>query len=147
MQKFDRIFNGDDVFRARRVNAVDHGREGRGLAGAGDAGDQHQAARHVANLFHNFGQIKFVERANFGRNDAQHQANVAALLKHVYTEASQAGDAVGHIDFRALFEFLFLAGRHHAESHGQHVFGADARLIGQRHQFAIDPQMRIVSDL
>ena len=78
-----------------------------------------------------FGRKKFVEGANLGRNDAEHQADVAALLEYVHTEATEAGDAVGHIDFRGLFEFLFLARRHHAKSHVQHVFGRDAGLIGQ----------------
>ena len=29
VQKFDRIFNRDDVFRARRVHPIDHRRQGR----------------------------------------------------------------------------------------------------------------------
>ena len=130
-----------------RVDAIDHRRQRRGLTGTGDAGDQHQPARHVANLLHHFGQEQFVERANLGGNDAKHQSDVAALLEDVHTEAAQPGDAVGHIDFRGLFEFLFLPRRHHAEGHVQHVFRGDARLVGQRQQFAVDAQVRIVAHL
>ena len=147
MQKFDRVFNRNNVFGAGGVNAVHHRRQRCRLTGAGDAGHQHQSARHVANLLDNLGQIEFVERANFGGNHAQHQSHVAALLKNVHTEAAQSGDAVGHINFRALFEFLFLPGRHHAEGHGEHVLGADAGLVGERSQFAIDAEMRIIADL
>ena len=147
MQEFDRVFDGDDVFRARRVDAVNHGRQRRRLTGAGDACDQHQSARHVADLLDDLRQVQFVECADLGRNDAEHQSHVAALLEDVHTEAAQSGDAVGHIDFRGLFEFLLLPGRHHAERHVQHVFGADARLVGQRHQFAVNAQVWIVSHL
>ena len=147
MQKFDGVFDGDDVLGAGGVDAVHHGGQRGRLTGAGDAGDQNQAARHFANLFHDLRQIEFVEGANLGGNDAQHQSHVAALLEDVHTEAAQSGDAVGHVDFRGLFEFLFLARRHHAERHGQHILGADARLVGQRSQVAIDAQMGIVAYL
>ena len=147
MQKFDRVFDRDDVFRARRVHAIHHRRQRRRLTGTRNARHQHQPAWHVANLFHHFRQKQFVERANLRRNDAQHQSHIAALLENVHTEASQAGHAVRHIDFRGLFEFLFLPRRHHAERHVQHVFRADARLVGQRHQFAVNAQVRIVSHL
>jgi len=36
--------------------------------------------------------------------------------------------------------------RHHAERHRQHVLGADARLVGQRDQVAINAQVRIIAD-
>src|SRR5206468_9894771 len=93
MQKFDRVFDGDDVLGAGGVDTVDHGRQRRGLTGAGDSSNQHQAARHVADLLHHLGQEQFIERANLGRDDAEHQSDVAALLKDVDTKASQAGDA------------------------------------------------------
>ena len=147
MQEFDWVLNGDDVFRPARVHAVYHGRQCRRLTGTCDTGYQHKAARHVADLLHHFRQEQFVERANLGGDDAEHQSHIAALLENVDAEAAQSGDAVGHIDFRGLFEFLFLACRHHAERHGQHVFGAHARLVGQRLQFAVNPQVRIVSYL
>ena len=72
VQEFDRVFDGDDVFGAGGIDAVDHRGQRRGLAGTGDAGDQHQAARLVADLLHDLRQIEFVERANLGGNDAQH---------------------------------------------------------------------------
>ena len=147
MQKFDRIFNRDNVLRARRVHAVDHRRQCRRFSGTRNPRHQDQPARHVANLLDHLGQKQFVQCANLGGNDSEHQPHVAALLENVHTEASQSGDAVRHIDFRGLFEFLLLPRRHHAERHVQHVLGADARLIGQRHQFAVNAQVRIVSHL
>ena len=92
-------------------------------------------------------QVQLVGGAYLRGDDAEDHAHVAALLKDVDTEASQARDAVCHIDFRSLFEFLFLARRHHAERHVQHVFGGDARLLRQRDQVAINAQVGIVSYL
>ena len=147
MQKFDRIFNRNNVFRARRVHPIHHRRQRRRFAGPRNPRHQHQPAWHVADLLHDFRQEQFVKRSNFRWNDAQHQSHVAALLENVHTEASQAGHAVRHIDFRSLFELLFLPRRHHTERHVQHVLGADARLFGQRHQLTVNPQMRIVPHL
>src|SRR5947208_3144340 len=65
-------------------------------------------------------------------------SHIAALLKDVYTEATETGDAVRHIEFRGFFEFLLLPGGHHAEGHGEHVLGAHAGLIGQREQLSVN---------
>src|SRR5205085_9328611 len=104
-------------------------------------------ARFVADFFDDLRQIQLVEHANLSGNHAQYQSNVAALLEDVYTEASEAGNAVSHIKFGGLFEFLFLPVRHHAEGHVQHVFGRDARLVGERQQVAVEAHVREVADL
>src|SRR5437764_1245311 len=146
MQKFDRIFDGDDVFGTLRIYAIDHrGQCGR-LTRTGYARNQDEPARFVADFFDDLRQIQLVEHANLSGNHAQYQSNVAALLEDVYTEASEAGNAVSHIKFGGLFEFLFLPVRHHAEGHVQHVFGRDTRLFGKRNQFAIDTDVRKVSN-
>ena len=115
---------------AAGVDTVDHGRQGGRFAGTGHARDQYQAARHFADLFDDFGKIEFIQCANFGGNDAKHKTHIAALLENVHTETSQACDAVCHVDFSGFFELLLLAGRHHAERHGEHIFRAHARLVG-----------------
>ena len=147
MQKFNRILNRNNMFRPRRVHPINHRRQRSRFTRPGHPRDQHQPARHLANLLNHLGQIKLIQRPNLSRNDAQHQPHIPPLLKHVHTKPPQASNAVRHVDFRDFFEFLFLARRHHAERHGQHVFGSDTRLIGQRHQFAVNSQVRIVSDL
>ena len=47
VQVFDRVLDGDDVRGAVGVDVVDHRRERRGLAAAGRAGDEHEAALFV----------------------------------------------------------------------------------------------------
>src|SRR5262249_35838966 len=147
VEKFDRIFNRDDVVRAAGVDAIEHGGQSGRFTGTGDSCDQNQSALFVANMFDHFGQIELFQRPDLGGDHAQHQSDVAALLENVHTEAAQTGDAVGHIQLGSLFELLLLPVGHHAEGHVQHVFGGDAGLIRQRHQFAIHAHVRIVADL
>jgi hypothetical protein len=147
MQELDGVFDGDQMVGPGGVDAVDHRGEGGGLAGTCCAGDQHQTALLFANLGDHCGKIQFVGGANFGGDDAQNHADVAALLENVDAEAAQAGHAIGHVQLGRFFELLLLAVGHHAERHGQHFFGGDARDVGERRQQAIDAQVRVVADL
>jgi hypothetical protein len=147
MQEFDWVFNGDDVLGTRGVDAVDHRRERRRFARAGHPRDEHHAARFLADAFGDGRQEQLLERPDLGGNHAQNDADISSLLEDVHTEAAQTGGAVSQVDLRAFLELLLLAGGHHAECHVEHLFGSDARLIGQRHQFAIHAQMRIIAYL
>src|SRR5580692_815272 len=146
VQIFDRVFDGDDVLGAQRVNAVDHRGERRRFSGTGGAGGENQAALLFAKLRKNAREFKFFDGANFGGNDAQDHADVAALLEYVHTKASEAGDAVSHIEFGGFLEFLLLPVGHHAEGHGQHFFRRDAWHVVERVQDAIDAKVRVVAD-
>jgi len=77
-------------------------------------------------------KIEFLDGANFGRDDAENHADVAALLENVDAEAAQAGDAVGHVKLGGFLKLLFLAVRHHAERHGEHFFWCDAGNFADR---------------
>ena len=48
VEELDRVLDGHDVLVALLVDQVDHRRERRRLAGAGRAGDEHEAARLLA---------------------------------------------------------------------------------------------------
>ena len=84
---------------------------------------------------------------DLGGDDAEHHADVAALLEDVDTEAAQSGDAIRHVEFGIFLELLLLPVGHHAERHVQHVLGGHAGLICQRDQFAIHADVRIVANL
>src|SRR6266581_9730635 len=146
VQELDGVFDSDQVVGAVGVDAVDHGRQGGGLTGTGGSGDEDQAALLFANLVDDRGEIQFFIGANFRGNDAEHHADVAALLKDVDTEAAQPRNAIGHIQFRCFFELLFLAVGHHAERHGKHFFGGDARHVGERGEQAVHAQIGVVAD-
>ena len=147
MQEFDRVFDGDDVFGARRVDAIDHRRQRGRFTGTGDACYQAKPAGFIANFLDNLRKEQFVDRLDLGGNDAEHQSDVAALLEHVHTEAAQSGDAIRHVEFGIFLELLFLAVGHHAERHVQHVLGGHAGLICQRDEVAIHANVRIVTNL
>src|SRR5580704_1017454 len=146
VQIFDRVFDGDDVLGAQRVDAVDHRGECGRFTGTSGAGGENQTALLFANLRKNAREFEFLDGTNLGGNDAQDHADVAALLEHVHAEASEAGDAVSHIEFGGFLEFLFLPVGHHAEGHGQHFFRRDARHVVERVQDAINAKIRVVAD-
>ena len=77
VHEFDRILDGEDVLVALGVDLVDHGGQRGGLARAGRAGDQHQAARLVAQLADHRRQSELVERLDLERNQTRRTAAVA----------------------------------------------------------------------
>jgi len=146
VQELNGVFDGDQVVGAIGVDAVDHRGQCGGLTGTGSSGNQHQPALFFANLADDRGEVQFLRGANFCRNDAQHHADVAALLKDVDAEAAQARDAVRHVQFRRFLELLLLAVGHHAESHGEHFFRRDARHVGDRGEQTVNAQVGVIAD-
>ena len=74
------------------VDAVDQRRERRRLAGAGRAGDEHEAARLVAQLVEPLGHPQLLERADPGGDQAERGAHGRALEVGVDAEAREARD-------------------------------------------------------
>src|SRR5277367_709384 len=146
VQIFDRVFDGDDVLGAQRIDAVNHGGERRGFAGTGGAGSENQATLLFANRGENARQLELFDGANFCGDDAQNHADVAALLENVDAETAQAGDAVRHVEFGGFLELLLLAIGHHAEGHGEHFFRRDAWYVAERVQDAIHTKVRVIAD-
>src|SRR5690348_6125955 len=146
MQIFDRVFDGDDVLEPQRIDAVNHGGERGGLTGTGGSRNEHEATLLFANLVDGTGKIEFLDGANFGWNDAEDDADVAALLENVDADTAKSGDAVSHVELGSLFEFLLLAISHHAEGHGKHFLGGDARDVGDGLEHAVDAEIRMVAD-
>src|SRR5207248_7247344 len=74
MQKFDRVFDGDQVIGARGVDAIDHRSESGGLTGTGGAGDENQATLLFANFSDDWRKIQLFGSANLGGNHAENHA-------------------------------------------------------------------------
>ena len=146
MEVFDRVFDGDDVLGAQRIDAVNHRGERGGFAGTSGASGENQAALLLADGGENARQFEFFDRANFCGNDAEDHADIAALLENVDAEAAEAGDAIRHVEFGGFFELLLLAIGHHAEGHGEHFFRRDARHVAERVQDAINAEIGVVAD-
>ena len=102
VQVLDRVLDRHDVRRARRVDVVDHRGQRRALAAAGRAGDEHEAALFLRDPLEHRRQAELVDRLDAGRDDAQDEADGAALLEDVAAEAAEPGDAVGEVDVLGL---------------------------------------------
>ena len=57
VEELDRVLDRDDVRPAILVDVLDHRRQRRGLAGAGDAGDEDEPARLHRDLLENRGRL------------------------------------------------------------------------------------------
>ena len=68
-------------------------------------------------------------RLDLRRDDAQHEADGAALLKDVDAEPAQAGHAVGQVDFLGVLELLGVDLRHDRRAHGDDVFVVEALVL------------------
>ncbi len=83
VQDLDRVLDRHDVDRLRLVDVLDHRGERRGLAGAGRAGDQDQAAVLLGELADGVGQAHLLERRPAEAQPAEHHAGRSALVEHV----------------------------------------------------------------
>src|SRR5271156_2356151 len=90
VQEFDGVFDGDHVLFMLVIDFVEHGGERGGFAGAGGAGDEHQAARLVAEAANDVGQTERVESLDFPWNGTEHGSDGSALMEDVAAEARQA---------------------------------------------------------
>ena len=108
VQELDRVLDRHDVLLARVVDLVDHRRERGGLARAGRAGDEHEAARAARELVHDGRQAELVDRGQLGGDQAEGGADRAALVVGVDAEAGVAGDRVGEVDLPVGLQALAL---------------------------------------
>ena len=129
------------------VDVVDHRRQRRRLAAAGGAGDQDQAALLLGDAAQDRRQVELLEAAHALRDDAQDDADGAALLEDVAAEAAQAGHAVGQVELLGVLEPLALVGGHDRRRHVDQGFVVEPDVLGQRPQLAVDADDRVVADL
>ena len=142
MHELDRILDRDDVARARAVDVVDHRRQRRRLARAGDAGDEDEPALLLAHLLDRRRQVELVEPGHLGRDDAQHHAGLAALLEHVDAIADPVGRAVAEVGIVMDVELRPLLVVHQIDGECSDDLGRQRRSVAQRSQVSLDPKDR-----
>ena len=71
VEELDRVLDGHDVLFARLVDRVDHGRQRGGLARAGRARDEHEAARLLGEVVDGGRQAEVVDGDDVGRDQAE----------------------------------------------------------------------------
>src|SRR5205814_2176340 len=87
------------VRRPGRVDVVHHRGERRALTASRGARHQYQAALLLSDPLQHRGKAELVDRLDPGRNDAEDEADRAALLEDIASEAADAGNAVRQIHF------------------------------------------------
>ena len=90
------------------VDRVDHRRERGGLAGAGRARDEDEAARLLDEVVRRGRQAEVVDRLDRRRDQAERGADRGALEVGVDAEARVAGDRVGEVELPLVLELLAL---------------------------------------
>jgi hypothetical protein len=133
VHELDRVLDRDDVVGTVDVHVVDHARERRGLAGAGRAGHQHEAARQHAEVLEHLRRVQVIERLDHRRDVAEHGAGAPVLVERVDAEAREVRDLEGEVGFEELFVHLPLLVVHDVVHHAVHF------LVRQRwHVHALD---------
>ena len=108
VQELDRVLDRHDVLLARSVDLVEHRRERRGLARAGGARDEDEAAWLAREVVDGSGQTELVDRGELERDQAKRGPDRAALEIGIDAEARVPGDRVGEVELPVCLEALAL---------------------------------------
>jgi hypothetical protein len=104
MDVFDRVFDRDDVALALVVDEIDHRGQGRRLAAARRAADEHEALLLAAEVLHRGGQPERLEGADLERDLADRRRNAATLQIDVGAESGQSLDPEREVQLLRGFE-------------------------------------------
>ena len=124
VQELDRILDRDDVLRARAVDVVDHGRERRGLPGAGRARHEDEPSRLVREPLHSRREPELVESCDRARDAPECERDGTTLAKAVHSEAREIRGRVCDVELARLVEGIsstWSVGRQRLQDHRQLV--------------------------
>ena len=141
MQKFDRIFDGEDMAVLVLVHMVDHCRERRRFAGAGRTGDENQSTRTFRQRRKGLRRAEFFKRQDLRRNGAKRCGRAALLVERVDAEAREIRNSEAEIALEIFFVLLPLVIAHDVVHHGVDVFVLHRRQIDTA-DVAVDPNQR-----
>ena len=110
-------------------------------------GDQDQAALFGGNRLQDLGKAQFLNGLHANGDDAQDEADRAALLEDVAAETAQARHAVREVDLEAVLEFLALLRGHHRGGHPDGVLVREPGIFVRRNEVAAHPHHRVAADL
>ena len=145
-QVLDGVLDGHDMAGSRSGDVVEHGGDGRGLAAARGADDEHQALAGLRDLLHDRRQVQALERRHVGADPPAHEADHAPLAEHVDAKAVLPADLMGEVQRPIALKNSFWAGRHDLEDQLLHPLGGQD-LAGGVLQLPEDPQLGRLADL
>ncbi len=108
VEELDRVLDRDDVLGLLAVDLVDHRREGRRLARAGRPGDEDEAARPVAERFHDGRDPELLEAEDLVGDLPEDRRDGTALHEDVAAEPREALDPEGEVELEVLLETVLL---------------------------------------
>ena len=83
----------------------------------GGAGDEHEAAREVAEALQLLAESELFDRDDLRRDDAEDRAGAVVVAERVAAEARDAGDLVGEVGVVELLVLLPVPLRHDRADH------------------------------
>ena len=142
VEELDRILDGQDVLRARPVDPVDQRGERRRLAGAGGAGDEHEAARLLAELVEALRHCELLERLDPRRDHPERGPEAHPLVVGVDAEARDARERVGEVELALGLEQLLLFGRQDPVDERPDVVQLEVVRVRKALELAVDTNHR-----
>ncbi len=139
--EFDGVFDGDDVDVFGVVDLFDHGGDGGGFSGAGNARHDDEALLAVGDFGEDVGQAEVGIVRDFGVDAAGNDAAGAALAEDVDAKAFDAAHGVGEIDGAVLVVLGELLGVEHLFDHPLDFVGREGFGL-ERAKFAADADAR-----
>ena len=146
VQELDRILDREDVLGAVAVDPVEQRRERGRLAGAGRAGDEHEAARLLAEVVELLGHPQLVERADPGGDLAERGADALALEVRVDAEAREARHGVREVELAPRLELLLLLGREDPVDEGARLVRGELLRVREALELPVHPHHRRRAD-
>ena len=141
VHEFDRFLDGDDVTAEVGIDVIEQGGERGGLAGAGGAGDEDEAAAHVAEFFDDRRDVELLERGDLRGNDTEDAGEAVLLLEVVAAEAVIAVHLVGEVEIAFVDVFLPGLGIADLAHHSlHHLAGED--FVGDGLDAAVNAHLR-----
>jgi len=137
VKKLNGIFKSDDDAAAAFRDAFHHRGERRGLAGAGDAGDEDESAAFPAKSGDHFVMAELFDLRNLLVDETERGLHIAARDMDVAAEAADAFHVQGVVEFQFLFECRALGLGEGVEHEIADGFRVD-RLIRQGLEHAVD---------
>ena len=136
---FDGILDRDDVTLLVLVDPVDQGSERRGLAGAGRAGDEDEAAGALEQVLDHERQAQLLEREHGRRQQTEDHAVTALAAEGVGAEARAVAESEGEVAAAVGVERGAAGGRHSGEDQGFGLGGGEGRSF-DRDELAVDAE-------
>src|SRR5277367_5714190 len=97
VHELDRILDGENMALFSRIDVIDHGCQGRGLARPRFARNQYQAAVDLAKIHHGGRQLQLFGALGFRWNRAKYRAHAVQLAHDVDAKSSDVGYGVSEV--------------------------------------------------